>query len=162
MNNSKMMGFETPDDKKVPVLVRDWNGMKRALWRSRYAWELALKEATNLLHRCAHMEGCPATADDDVACLPDCPDRELRMSALVILNAARQFAPLDARSVGQGPYFAPSREGYSETMAELAACQTEIEMLDPDGSRRAALRVVSTDPVLVDTVAAPQLQEKTP
>jgi len=157
MDNEKLMGFVSPDDKKIAVPIRHWDGMKRRLWHSKIAWEVAMKEATALLGRCAHMEGCSAKTDETVSCLPDCPDRELRMSALVILNAARQFAPLNAiRS--EGPYYAPSREHFSEVISELGACQAELEALDPDGSRRLALRA-STEPQPVTTLAAPQLKE---
>ena len=163
MDNAKLQGFVSPDDKKVPVPIRHWEGMKRRLWHSKIAWEIALREANNLLGRGAHMEGCEAKTVETAPCLPDCPDRELRMSALVILNAARQFGPLDAiRS--EGPYFAPSREHFSEVISELGACQAELEALDSDGSRRLALRAAkaSTDPELVATIAAPQLKEETP
>ena len=182
-----MMGFVTPGDQKVSVTVRDWDGMRRALWRSRHAWEIAMREATGLIARCAHMEGCPAKTDEKVPCLPDCPDRELRMSALVILSAARQFAPLDARRQADGPYYAPSREGFSETMAELGACQVEIGVLrtlekavsaweeqevpEPMEYVNAVLEALeavrtlreahSTERKPVDTIAAPQLKETT-
>jgi len=161
MDNSKLMGFVSPDDKKIAVPIRHWEGMKRRLWYSKVAWDIALKEATGLLDRCAHMEGCAGKTSETAPCLFDCPDRELRMSALVILNAARQFAPLEAIQAN-GPYFAPSREHFSEVISELGACQVELEALDPDGSKRLALRA-STEPKAVTTLAAPpQLEEKTP
>lgn len=162
MDNAKLMGFVTPGDQKVPVTVRVWDATRLALWRSKRSWEIAQKEATSILTRCAHMEGCEAKTIETASCLSDCPDRELRMSALVILNAARQFSPLDARRLAEGPYFAPSREHFSEVIAELIACQATIEALDPDGSLR-ALKVASTTDPAVATVAAQQpLQEKTP
>src|SRR5271157_6549967 len=141
MDNAKLQGLVTPGDQKVNVPVRHWDGMKRQLWRSKISWDIALKETSNLLARCAHMEGCPAKTSETAPCLPDCPDRELRMSALVILNAARQFAPIDARKASEGPYYAPSREHFAEVMAELSACQVDLAMLDPDGSLRSSLRV---------------------
>ena len=148
IDSDKLMGLITPGDEKVPVPVRHWDGMKRALWRSKFAWEIVQREATALLARCAHMEGCAGKADETAPCLVDCPDRELRMSALVILNAARQFAPVDARRAAEGPYYAPSREHFSEVIAELGACQTELIALR--GS-------TTTEPV--DTLA-PQLKVK--
>lgn len=164
MDKSKLMGLVTPGDQKVSVPVRAWDAMKRQLWRSKIAWDIALKEANNLLQQASHMEGCAAKTSETATCLIDCPDRELRMSALVILNAARQFAPLNATKLAEGPDFAPSREHFSEVIAELAACQTELEALDPDGSRRLALRG-STESKPVTTLGAvnesPQLQEKT-
>ena len=143
--NSKMMGFETPGDKKIPVTVRDWNAMKLAVWRSKIAWEIVEREASGILEHCTHSDGCPGIETETVPCLSDqyqqvsedkteivkmgCSDREKRASALVILNAARQFAHKDVRKVANETYFAPSREYFSEILAELAAAQTEIEVL---------------------------------
>jgi hypothetical protein len=129
MENDRLLGLVTPGDQKVNVSMRDWDGTRRALWRSKVSWEIALKEANGILERCAHMEGCEAETDETASCLRDCPDRELRMSALVILNSARQLAPIDARRPADGPYFAPSRERFSEVIAELAACQAELQAL---------------------------------
>ena len=165
MDQAKLQGIVAPDDHKVAVPIRHWEGMKRRLWRSKVSWDIALKEASNLLERCSHMEGCAGKTDETAPCLIDCPDRELRMSALVILNAARQFAPLDAIRA-EGPYFAPSRERFSELISELGAIQVEVAMLDPDGSKRLALRTEgSTEPQPVATLAAtesPQLKEALP
>jgi hypothetical protein len=157
---AKMVGLVIPGDEKVPVPVRDWDGMRRQLWRSKASWEIAQKEATNLLAQCAHMEGCAGKTIETAPCLVDCPDRELRMSALVILNAARQFAPIDARRLAEGPYYAPSREHFSEVLAELAVCQVSLEAIDPDGSLRLALRekMGSTESKPVTTLP-PQLKE---
>jgi hypothetical protein len=129
MDPRKMMGLTSPGDHRVPVPVRDWGAMKRALWRSRTAWEIVVREAAGILDWCAHMPGCAGEAVETEPCLPDCPGRELRMSALVILNAARQFAPIDARQPANEPYLAPSRERYSEVFAELAAAQAELEAM---------------------------------
>ncbi|KKM61807.1 hypothetical protein LCGC14_1528050 [marine sediment metagenome] len=144
MDAAQLMGYETPDDKKVPVSVRDWNAQKLALWRSKSLAGLAIREALEILSRCKHRDGCPGvesetapcfssaySKDDDSAIevfIEGCPDREQRMSALVILNAARQLAPADARKPAQ-PFFAPSREYYSEVMAALGTSQIENEMM---------------------------------
>ena len=138
MDAAKLMGFETPDDKKVPVSVRDWNAQKLALWRSRGLAERAIHEALEILSRCKHRVDCPGAESETEPCFSStyvsevltegCPDREQRMSALVILNAARQLAPKDARKPTQ-PYFAPSREYYSDVMAALGATEIENEML---------------------------------
>lgn len=125
----KMLGFESPDDKKVPVLVGHWNAQKRALWRSKVAWDIALRSAEGILERCRHAEGCPGVEDEVEPCLPECPDRETRMDASVILGAARQFAPVDAKKLATAPYFAPSREHFSEVLGELGAAQAELEAI---------------------------------
>src|SRR5262249_28148882 len=121
MDSQKMMGFTVPGDQRIPVPSRDWSAMKLALWRSKVAWEIAVREAAQLVERCSKMEGCAGKRSETALCFPDCPDRELRMSGLVILNAARQFAPIEARKPADGPYFAPTREYFSAVMAELAA-----------------------------------------
>ena len=145
MEASKLMGFETPGDEKVPVSVRDWNAQKLALWRSRGLADLTIREALGILNRCGHKDGCPGAESETEPCfsttykkddgsesevlIEGCPDREHRMSALVILNAARQLAPADARKPADQRYFAPSREYYSEVMAALGSSQIENEML---------------------------------
>lgn len=157
-STDKMMGFEAPGDQKVPIPARDWNAMKLALWRSRAAWEIAAHAATEILDHCRHVDGCPGLEDETAPCPgptitfneeggssaqvlgPACADRELRMSALVILNAARQLAPVIARRPADAAYYAPSREYFSEVLAELTATQTENAVL------REALRAAGVEP----------------
>lgn len=129
MHHAKMMGLINPGDQKVTVPVRDWNAMKLALWRSRNGWLIAGRQALEILGSCFHDSNCPGIDDETAPCLQECADREQRMSALVILNAARQFAPVNARQLLNEPYYAPSRERYSEVLAELSACQAELEAL---------------------------------
>lgn len=129
MKPRRMMGFELPDDQRVSIPVRDWNAMRLALWRSKVAWDIAERAATEIVGRCRHAFGCIAEKIETEPCLPKCPDRELRMSALVILNAARMFAPIDARQPTGGVYMAPSREYFSEVIAELATTQIENDAL---------------------------------
>jgi|SRR5271157_1985679 len=150
MDPQKMMGFDTPGDQRVPVPVRDWNAMRLAIWRSKVAWDIVAREAASLVAQAAHMEGCAGKTVETDPCLPDCPDRELRMSALVILNAARQFAPANARKPADAPYFAPSREYFSEVMAELVAARAELEVLRGD------------QPTEPPTDLVPALEAKTP
>jgi hypothetical protein len=122
-----MLGLDP--EPRTMVDNRVWFGQKIALWRCKVAWDIAAKQAAEIVARCSHMTGCPAVAVESEPCLTDCPDREFRMSALVILNAARQFAPPSATKVAQQPYSAPTREYFSEIVAELAACQAELEKL---------------------------------
>jgi hypothetical protein len=129
MDSKKMQGYESPDDKKVPIQVGYWNAQKLALWRSKVAWEIAERAAEEILERCEHVDSCLARVDETKPCAPDCPDRETWMSALVILSAARQFAPVSATKLAKAPYYAPSREHFSEVLAELAAAQAELETL---------------------------------
>ena len=189
MSAKKLQGFEVPGDQRIPVTLRDWNAMKLALWRSKVAWEFAMREATRILDGCGHLDGCPAVQDETQPCLSDCwekspqvegeddevytdrpgvrvqegcPDRELRMSALVILNAARMFAPIDARRAAADPYMAPSREYYSEIFSTLAAAQVEIEVLR-EALRAAGIEapmpVAQAESMLTERAPPPQLSE---
>lgn len=147
MEARKMMGFEVPSDQRVPVSVRDWTAMKLAMWRSMEALKIAAREAVAIIDRCHHEEGCPGKEEETASCFAGCPDREIRMSALVVLNAARVFSPINANRPNE-PYFAPSRERYSETLAELGVAQIERDVL------REALRAAGID------VPAPPPNEK--
>jgi hypothetical protein len=147
----EMMGLEIPGDQKVPVPVRDWNAMKLALWRSKVAWEIAMRAAVEIIARCQHEKDCHGEWSEIAPCFAGCPDREQRMSALVILNAGRQFAPVDARKPADAPYFAPSREYFSDVLATLATTQAELE----------ALRVQLGSNVTPPPISSPQLKEAT-
>ena len=122
-----MMGKDL--ERKVQIDARVWFAAKLALWRSKVAWEIAVKQAAEIVARCRHADGCDAAAQEGEPCLPTCPDREVRMSALVVLNAARQFAPPSASKLADQPYISPSREYFSGVVAELGACQAELEVL---------------------------------
>lgn len=147
MDPQKLMGMEIPGDRKVPVPVRDWQAMKLAIWRSKVAFDIISRQATDILAACRHASGCPGAKDESAPCVPPrfnengdttdpgCLDRELRMSALVVLNAAKQFAPIDARRMANEPYYAPSREYFSEMVADLAAAQIELEAYRASGAR---------------------------
>jgi hypothetical protein len=126
MNTEKMMGFEIPGDQRVSVTVRDWNGMKLALWRAKVALAIAAKQAGEIVERCDHSDDCPGAESDLEPCLASCPDREQRMSALVVLNAALVFGPSSAHK-SEEPYFAPSREHYSDVLAELMATRASLD-----------------------------------
>ena len=126
-NQQRLMG-NTPEP-KTPIANRVWSGAKLALWRSKVAWDIAVRQAADIVQRCRHAEGCDGGADENAPCLDSCPDREIRMSALVVLNAARQFAPPSASKLANQPYTAPSREFFADVVAELAACQAELETL---------------------------------
>lgn len=133
MEPSRLMGFETDADKRVALSVRFWDAMKLALWRSQVAWDAVVPQAKLILEKCEHVPGCPGVEVETEPCGPDCPDREQRLSALVVLNAGRQFAPVDARRIADGPYFAPSREWFSEVIATLVAAQAELDALHAQG-----------------------------
>lgn len=164
MDARKMMGFNPPGDERVPVPVRNWNAMKLALWRSKTMWERAAIAAASILERCVHAEGCQGAEVETAPCSMKCADRETRMDALVILNAARMFATIDARKPADGSYFAPSREYFSEVLTALASLQVENDLLR-DALRKAGVEPPSpkpdADPVLPIQQAPAQLEEST-
>ena len=127
VDQQHMMGRDPP--KKVSIDERIWFATKLALWRSKVAWDIAVKEAAAIVARCRHANGCEGAAAETEPCRADCPDREVRMSALVVLNAARQFAPASATRPANQPYSPPSREYFSDVIAELVACQGELEVV---------------------------------
>jgi hypothetical protein len=130
----RLLGLETDADRKVTIPIRHWEAMRLALWRSKVAWEAVLPQARLILDQCGHADGCPGITSESEPCGPDCPDRERRLSVLVIMAAAKQFAPLDARRPADGVrYIAPSRERFSEVLAELAAAQLELDVLHARG-----------------------------
>jgi len=121
-----MMGFNTTGDAKVSITVRDWEALRRGLWRSKIALGIVERQQLEIIARCRHDTDCPGATDESEPCFASCPDREIRMSALVSLGAARQLAPHDARTPANGPYFAPTREYFSEILSDLAAAQTAL------------------------------------
>ena len=84
-----------------------------------------------------------------------CPDRELRMSSLVILNAARMFAPITATRPAAELYMAPSREYFSEIMAELVTTQAELEAMR-EMARAAGVEVPMPQPIRPSILHTPQ------
>src|SRR5512143_1753187 len=139
MDPKKMMGFQAPGDQRVPVSVRDWTSMKLAMWKARYALGIVARSVSEILARCKHEQGCPGETIETEPCFAGCPDRETRMDALVALNAARMFTPVNANQPNE-PYFAPSRERYSETISQLGATEVERDAL------REMLRSMGVEP----------------
>lgn len=129
----RRLGLETDGDKRVTISVRHWEALRLALWRSKVAWEAVLPQARLILEQCGHAAGCPGITSESEPCGPDCPDRERRLSALVILAAAKPFQLVDARGPSEGRFIAPSRERYSEVMAALAVAQAELDALHTQG-----------------------------
>lgn len=128
MDPKKMMGFQVSGDQRVPVSVRDWTAMKLAMWKSKFALGIVMREASAIIERCRHEKECPGATVETEPCFAGCPDREIRLSALVVLNAARMFTPVNAHQPME-PYFAPSRERYSETISQLGATEVERDAL---------------------------------
>lgn len=159
-----MMGFDSPGDQKVPVRVSNWNAMKLALWRSRSACEIIKRAAIEIIERCQHAEGCGGEKKETEPCARECPDREVRMSALVVLNAARTGMPSDAVKPAEGVYFAPSREYFSEVIADLETTKAENlalrEMLNRLGAVVPSPGEVELTPKELVATTRPEPEEK--
>lgn len=155
MEPRKMMGFEAPGDQRVPVSVRDWTAMKLAMWKSRFALEIVMRKASAILDRCRHEKDCPGATVETEPCFAGCLDRETRMDALVALNAARMFAPINANAPHE-PYFAPSREKYSEMISQLGATEVERDAL------REMLRSMGVEPPTPPENTEPARLERKP
>lgn len=143
---------------RVPVDARIWFGQKLALWRSKVGWGIAERQAAEIVGRCRHADGCAGAEDEAEPCLDACPDREIRMSAMVVLSAARQCAPVSASKLAEQPYQMPSREYFSGVVAELAACQAELEALR--GTVVTAPPQDDVDPKTLNTSEPRRLEEK--
>ncbi len=128
----RRLGIETDGDRRVAISVRHWDALRLALWRSKVAWEAVLPQARLILEQCGHAAGCPGITSESETCGPDCPDRERRLSALVILAAAKPFQQIDVRGP-ESRFIAPSRERYSEVMAALAVAQAELDAFRAQG-----------------------------
>lgn len=139
MDPRKMMGFEAPGDQRVPVSLRDWTAMKLGAWKAKFALENTALKAIAIIKRCRHEKDCPGATDETAPCFAGCQDREVRMDALVILNNARVFMPVNANQPHE-PYFAPSREKYTETLTQLGAAEVERDTL------RELLRSMDVEP----------------
>lgn len=108
-------------DEKVPVSVRVWEGMRRSLARLMLTCAQMKREGDEMLSRCRHAPGCPGEKSELEACLADCPDREWRLSALVIrANAGAHVGAFRLPRVGPDDILAPpSREFLDRMIAEL-------------------------------------------
>ena len=161
------MGLDSPGDQKVSVPVRNWTALRLALWRSKVGWGWVEFTAIQALARCRHSENCSSAASDTgekpEPCLPNCPDRELRMDLLVVLNNARTCAPANARQPANEPYFSPSREYFSEVITELETTKLELEATK-EALRRAGVTAPVPPPEegpILPARAPAQLEEKT-
>lgn len=159
-----MMGFDNPGDQKVLVRVRDWNAVKLALWRSKESGKIIERSVLEILARCQHLEECPGEKIETEPCLRECPDREVRMSALVVLNAVRTGLPKDANKPAEGTYFAPSRELYSEMLVDWETTKMENVALREALRRANVVMPVPGEELTPKELVAttePRLEEKT-
>jgi hypothetical protein len=140
----------------VPVGARRWKAMRRQMLRMVQSFRYIEKESERILDSARHVEGCPAVADRKRPCLPDCPDREAWLSALVCRANAEQFTILQSSLPKRhaDDYRPPPRELFDAICAELEILReardvvAEIEQYirDNPGARAADVAGADTDP----------------
>jgi len=85
-----------------------------------------------------HAKGCRAAKDDNLICLPACPDRELRATLKCIkarLHDIVDQAPI--RKFGADEeYSIPSRDAYTALVVECEYLRDRLAELDPAGAPR--------------------------
>lgn len=125
-----LLGFEP--DHKVTIDSRHWESLKRIVWRMKTSWGFVGNESADLVASCRHTDGCPGAKSDSETCLRSCPDRQTRLSALVILANSREFekvtAPTPTKVSGAG-YMPPTREFFDSLLSDLVAAQSENEFI---------------------------------
>jgi hypothetical protein len=132
-SSDQLLGFQKPE--MVSVDAKKWQAVRRQLVRLVIGWRYAAKESGRILETCRHADGCRAAAGDHTApCLPACPDREVRLSALVIAHNAELYAML-RETMGlplrvDGDFHPPSRETWDAVVSELEAVREGKDVLN--------------------------------
>jgi len=130
--SDQLLGFQA--EEKVTIDAKRWQGVRRQLVRLVIGWRYAEKEASRILEVCRHAEGCLGASDRSKPCLPACPDREMRLSALVIQRNAEQYAMV-RETLGlplrvEGEFHPPSRETWDAVISEIEAAREGKDVLD--------------------------------
>ena len=126
------------------------------------SWGFVESECRDLVASCKHAEGCLGATDIRESCLPSCPDRQTRLSALVIYANAREFTKVEAQkptSIEGGGYIPPTREFFDLVLSDLAAAETELAEMKKAGF---ALPIVSPPLSLPDPTATATTKESEP
>lgn len=144
----------------VPISARSWKAIRRQMVRMVQGYRHVEREIDRVLASCRHADGCPAVRDRAQACLADCPDREVWLSALVIRGNAEQYTILQSRLPRRvtGDYSPPSREKFDAIMGELEVLRGAGDVL-AEIERYAREHPGSTASV-ADTEPAPPAPEK--
>lgn len=119
------------DEKTIPVKERVWQSMRRILARQAVSWTHCLRESRLILDACRHDPACPSKrGDPGLPCLQSCPDREINLSARVLLASALEFAgTLRLPSWTGTGYIPPTREYFDRILAELEAMRAAKDWL---------------------------------
>jgi hypothetical protein len=119
-----MLGFQP--EGKVTIDVRHWDALRRIVWRMKTSWGFVENECNAIIATCRHVDGCRGAVDSTETCHPQCPDRQTRLSALVILANAREFARADVHKPGAN-YIPPTREYFDALVSDLATAEYTLE-----------------------------------
>jgi hypothetical protein len=126
----KLQGIAPPE--MVSIDVRKWRALKRQMVRMVIGWRHTDREVDRILEACRHADGCLAPTDPTRPCLPECPDRENFLSALVIKRNAEQFSMLQqglpSRVSGED-YRPPPREYFDAIVSELETLREGTDVL---------------------------------
>jgi len=124
----QILGFQP--ESKVSIDARHWESLKRIVWRMKTSWGFVESECRDLIASCQHAEGCLGADDIREPCLSSCPDRQTRLSALVIYANAREFISVNApkpTSIEGGGYIPPTREFFDLVLSELVVAHAELD-----------------------------------
>jgi hypothetical protein len=116
---AKLQGFQA--DEKVAVKVRTWEGIRRTLANMMETAVQVVRECDEQLERCKHAPGCTAQGGLVDPCPPECPDREFRLSALVIRANFARYVGMYTLPKGnsEGVTLPPAREFLDQMISEL-------------------------------------------
>ncbi len=149
-----MLGFQP--DAKVTIDARHWEALRRIVWRMKVAWGFVEQECLALVATCRHVDGCRGAVESTEPCRAECPDRQTRLSALVVLANAREFARADARKPGAS-YIPPTREYFDAIVSDLVAAEVAL-----DEVRRKVVAATELVPALTEPAPPPALTDGPP
>lgn len=132
----QMLGI--PKVEKVSIDVRQWRALRRQMVRMVLGWRIADREMALVLAGCRHDAGCPAREDRTQSCLSTCPDRETRLSALVVKHNAELYSMHGETLPKHGDdYRPPPREYFDAIVSELEALREGKDILSEIAEARA-------------------------
>jgi hypothetical protein len=127
--DAKLQGFV--EDEKIEVSTAWLEAMRRSLARVMLTCEQISYECGEMLTRCVHSPECPGKSDETVPCEPHCPDREWRLSALVIRRNCQQHVEKVGKvtlpRTADGILLPPPREFIEHIVAQNELLSAKLE-----------------------------------
>jgi hypothetical protein len=144
---------QEPNNDKMPIARQHYLAMRRFIKLSLQRSDYTIREIeTRLYPTIRHADGCAAIDNDEVHCLPECPDRELRMTLRCILESLidlTEQAPL--RKFGADEeYLFPTRDGYTAMVVEIEYLRDRLAELEPGSLDRIGAPEIPTREVTTD------------